>query len=462
MRPLALSVAFVLSIAIPIAWGALTAPEPELLAGAEPAGLQVADTHAIAAIPDLMAEGIFRQIEYLYDISFSPDGNWMAFVLDAIPDKARMHRYYVYLLQRTGENRSLMLTTKAGPALSRSFVWLGDHTPLLCSPEFKSPANASPEQPGPTGASIQIRGMDPKLSPDGGRVVFRQGDEEDASLWLADLQSLEPRQLAASASPFGDFAWSPDGSRVAFLAPSKSVDGDSLWLVVPDESPSEALALSVTRFAWSPNGDVLAALSDAGEIHVMEIGGGSWPVAEAARDFTWSPDGQLLAYIAEAPTGSAEAVHVRSLVTGKDWIAMQGKAAEGWDFGAVHFSPDGGRVYARAAAGRDVSGDGQYFDKSDRVMLWASTEPGATASEVPIAGSVQQPALAAGGRLMAVTVENAGKSSLWCIDLANGQAASMGDVPVQKYAYGLAWASDGANLAFEDQGNLMLSTVARK
>lgn len=462
MRPLVLTVAFVSSIAIPIAWGALTGPEPALLAGAEPSALQITDTRAVAAIPDLMAEGIFREIEYLYDISFSPDGNWMAFVLDAIPDKGRMHRYYVYLLQRTGENRCLMLTTKAGPALSRSLAWLGDHTPLLCSPEFKRPVHASPEQPGPTGASIQIRGMDPKLSPDGGRVVFRQGDEESASLWLTDLHQIEPRQLAATASPFGDFAWSPDGSCVAFLAPSRTVDGDSLWLVAPDEAPSEALAVPVTRFAWSSNGDVLAALSDAGEIHVMEVGGGSWPVAEGARDFTWSPDGQLLAYISEAPTGTVEAVHLRSLVTGKDWIAMQGKAAEGWDFGAVHFSPDGGRIYARAAAGRDVSGDGQYFDKSDRVMLWASTEPGATAAEVAIAGSVQQPAVAAGGRLMAVTVEHAGKSSLWCIDLQTGQASSMGDVPVRKYAYGLAWAPDGASLAFEDQGNLMLSAVARR
>jgi len=239
------------------------------------------------------------------------------------------------------------------------------------------------------------------------------------------------------------------------------MEGHSLWSVVPGEAPQELLSEPLLRYEWSPTGTGIAVISDAGELSLIEPEGEGQIIARNVRDFTWAATGKRIGYIASPPDQPAESAYVWDAHADESWRVFESRNPEGWDFSTLRFSPDGNRVYTRGAAGRDVSGDGKYFDRSDRVLLGATVGPSFEPMEAPIAGSVQQPAVCDGGRLMVVTVEYAGTSSLWCVDMYTGRAANLGALPVRKYAYGLTWSHDGQALAFEDEGNLMLTQFAR-
>jgi Tol biopolymer transport system component len=65
--------------------------------------------------------------------------------------------------------------------------------------------------------------MNPSLSPDGKRVIFARGSDEDAvRTWIMSLSGGAPERLkSASDTEFGG-TWSPDGRRFAELAVSGS------------------------------------------------------------------------------------------------------------------------------------------------------------------------------------------------------------------------------------------------
>jgi roadblock/LC7 domain-containing protein len=46
------------------------------------------------------------------------------------------------------------------------------------------------------------------------------------------------------------------------------------------------------------------------------------------------------------------------------------------------------------------------------------------------------------------------------MDLATGHAVELGQAPVEKYAYELAWSPDGRLVAYEDSMNINLATLA--
>ncbi len=104
------------------------------------------------------------------------------------------------------------------------------------------------------------------LSPDGSRVAFavRQASLSDnkykSSLWLASLKDpSSPQEIAAGAS---SPQWSPDGRRLAYLAPSAA--GPQIVMVDP-ESPADHLETpplaGILSFQWNPNGSSIAILA---------------------------------------------------------------------------------------------------------------------------------------------------------------------------------------------------------
>ncbi|MEO6066420.1 MAG: hypothetical protein ABJB33_00525 [Gemmatimonadota bacterium] len=123
-------------------------------------------------------------------------------------------------------------------------------------------------------------------------------------------------------------AWSPDGSRLAWLAErTDSVIGNQLWVANADRTgamPLPATSLFTAQPVWSPDGKWIAAPSGAGatpDLVVVPAAGG-----EARRLTTspgievpvlWYPDGDRLAYIASGKGGDI-AAGVISLRTGTD------------------------------------------------------------------------------------------------------------------------------------------------
>jgi dipeptidyl aminopeptidase/acylaminoacyl peptidase len=125
--------------------------------------------------------------------------------------------------------------------------------------------------------SVALR--EPQISPDGKRVVYVRGvgdykaDVEKTELVLVDVASGARRVLTQDRDDVSNPTWSPDGTRIAFLAaPGK------------DQPP---------------------------EIYVLALDGGDAKrvthVAGAIEGVAWRPDGRALAFIArDKPPGAAK------------------------------------------------------------------------------------------------------------------------------------------------------------
>ena len=144
----------------------------------------------------------------------------------------------------------------------------------------------------------------------------------------------------ANAAP--KWAWSPDGSRIAFVAPGgviSSVDVRSGERSVLAHLPGESLD-SINQIDWSPDGVHLAVVSSSmsnstGRLYVMDADGSNVRVLAEhldARGVAWSPDGTRLAF-GEASPGSGEV---------RIWVAPMG-GADPVEIGSVSF---GGCTYA--------------------------------------------------------------------------------------------------------------------
>src|SRR5258707_6148627 len=109
------------------------------------------------------------------------------------------------------------------------------------------------------------RAGSPELSPDGRWVAYTVRDTNwddnayETQIWIADAAAGASRQLTASKKSSLSPAWSPDGSRLAFI--SDRTDKRQLYVINPQGGEAEALTSlddGVNSFQWSPDGTAIA------------------------------------------------------------------------------------------------------------------------------------------------------------------------------------------------------------
>jgi dipeptidyl aminopeptidase/acylaminoacyl peptidase len=113
------------------------------------------------------------------------------------------------------------------------------------------------------------RVSDPQVSPDGSRVVYvlSAADPADrrerSQLWLRDIDGGNPVQLTYHGESHGEPRWSPDGAFVAFT--SDRGEGTGLFLT-PMTRPGEPREVvrhrsGIEGIAWSPDGSRIAYIA---------------------------------------------------------------------------------------------------------------------------------------------------------------------------------------------------------
>ncbi len=113
--------------------------------------------------------------------------------------------------------------------------------------------------------AVSVR--EPVISPDGKHVVYVRGtgdfkaDVEKTELILVDVASGARRVLTQDRSEISSPAWSPDGTRIAFLAAPAKNEMPEIYVLSLDGGDAQRITHargSIGGFAWRPDGRAFA------------------------------------------------------------------------------------------------------------------------------------------------------------------------------------------------------------
>ena len=266
----------------------------------------------------------------------------------------------------------------------RTFLWTAVAILLSASAGAQAPASGRILSPGVAPTVDQIlslkRAGSPEISPDGRSVAYtvRETNWDDNSydqqIWLADVRTGATRQLTNSRKSSQSPAWSPDGSRLAFI--SDRSDKRQIYVINPAAGEAEPLTSGdegVGNFAWSPDGKTIAFTQtepkssatkerekkygeyqiddqDFRMSHLFVVDVGSRATksltsgAFTVGSYAWSPDGKMIAFDHRAnPSPAASGSADISIITVADGSLRKLITQDGPDSNP-NWSPDGSRI----------------------------------------------------------------------------------------------------------------------
>jgi Tol biopolymer transport system component len=152
-------------------------------------------------------------------------------------------------------------------------------------------------------------GVFPAFSPDGTHIVFADdpvGPQGGLTIYVADADGSNARQIGADFRGQGSgFAWSPDGTRIAFTS-GDSQAGFSVVVLKADGRGGATVSADAAPDtpSWSPDGSELAfTTANDTDIAIAKADGSGRRllIQDATRDTSpsWSPDGSEIAFFRE-------------------------------------------------------------------------------------------------------------------------------------------------------------------
>lgn len=139
-----------------------------------------------------------------------------------------------------------------------------------------------------------------KLLPNGGELVFVQRSPEKGDIYALDMQRRLIVNLTRNPERDLDPAWSPDGSRLAFVSYRGSPFPVIYLMDADGRNVRRVSGAGSTSPAWSPDGEKLAFVVE-GHIYMMDADGGQ--IEQLTFQFlthhspVWSPDGREIAFV---------------------------------------------------------------------------------------------------------------------------------------------------------------------
>ncbi len=184
-------------------------------------------------------------------------------------------------------------------------------------------------------------GGSPRWSPVGDRAAYVSSAEGGRQIWLVEGNAT--RRLSDHAGGVIEYAWAPDGRRLAYAAvpPPAAEGGGDAGSTASEPAPADGVELYVIDAETGVSRRVTRL---AGSVHVDAFGAGG--------SFAWSPDGARIG-LALQPDRSVEAayradIHVVEVETGAVAPAVE---RPGLDIRPV-WSPDGTRLAFTTSFGR--------------------------------------------------------------------------------------------------------------
>lgn len=310
---------------------------------------------------------------------------------------------------------------------------------------------------------------DPKVAPDGRHILFTrtsfdiQTDTRQGELWLATLDGtrLDRRLLIGAGAKASGAKWSPDGSRIAYVAPY--LGKPQLWMMAIADGIGRPVTSGKTGpdgFAWSPDGKRLAFVARV-EAPPRKIA----RMPEKPEGATWAPAPKLITdfnYRSDS-SGYATAGADQLFVVGADGSNLAQLTKGDFDQvgdSAVSWSADGATILFSAMldADRDLRAR-----ESDLFAVPAAGGPVVQLTRTK--GSEQTPKVSPDGRSIAYVGALEvptfyAQDDLWVMPFGGGEARNLTrtlDRPVSDYS----WSADGKGLyvSYADAGLVRVAFV---
>jgi dipeptidyl aminopeptidase/acylaminoacyl peptidase len=309
----------------------------------------------------------------------------------------------------------------------------------------------------------------PSFSPDGRQIVFgrrwidKLNDRWETSIWIVNSDGTRPRMLLKGSAP----RWSPDGTRIAYVAEGEprgsqvfvkwvDVEGPATQVTRVTESPSD--------LTWTPDGKSILF-----RMNVQPANRPSWRVENQLnnlkpRNATWTAAPRIvekLNYRRDGTGFTTDNVSQLFIVTAEGGTPRQITDDE-HGIASIDLSPDGRTVYFSSGP-RVAEGEYQWRESDVYAVDLAS---GAIKQLTTRRGPDSGPAVSPDGKLVAYTgydwTDDTWVDSRMYVMNADGSGSRVLTQSLDRSPGNLEWAKDGSGVYFtvQDKGSQNLYFVS--
>jgi serine/threonine-protein kinase len=302
----------------------------------------------------------------------------------------------------------------------------------------------SPVIPSETAPTLEQPTTGPNLVGKGGYIAYisNKGSDKIYQVWLLKVALdnsgtfavVEDIQLTTDAGDKSFPAWSPDGKKLLYSAPSGGRTlGIDIWMLDLETPEKPAVNLSQhqgedTQAAWSPDGKQIAFTNrgangnDLRQLFLMNSDGTN--IQRLSREFqefspTWSPDQLYLAYVISA--SSHYIMYLRTAADGysspvkfdtQEVLGRQGDVAD------PAWSPDGDLIaYVRMEGA------------SRNIYLTRFSDRGSRNIPITQTGRDTEPAFSSDGQWIAFTSGRDGSKDIFVMNTAGNMQTNLTNSP---------------------------------